>query len=143
MSLYRFPLILLLLTVAARPQTDTQLTMRSEIERVGYCAVEDTMVVLRIRFKVTLINGQKSTISVSEPLFPVVLVSRTLEDLRNQNLEFRLYPPTPEPLFVSSLEKRNDAVSPRKRDIQSGESAVFETAEITLPVPWWERKRRS
>ena len=124
----------LLLSVASEPQAaDPQLKLHAEIKSQRYCEVDDEIFSMRVTFRISMINARSSAVLVGQQI-PVVLVSRTLDDVRKGKHEFEILPGDIFPQPPPSREAIQKELAER-RVIQSGEKFEAETMEAVLPTP--------
>src|SRR5580692_2509969 len=94
MRKYHLIVLLLLLPVAAKPQTpNEQLELHAEIASERYCKVDDEISSLRVIFKTRLTNNGTMPVVIGQREYPLLLVSRTLPNLQNGKHEFELHAP--------------------------------------------------
>jgi hypothetical protein len=125
----------LLLSIASEPQTaDQQLQLHAEIKSRRYCEVNDEIFSLRVTFRISLINARASAVLVSRQIGPIVLVSPTLDDLRNGKHEFEIHPADVFPQPPPSREAIQKELAER-RVVQPGEKFETETKEAVLLTP--------
>jgi hypothetical protein len=132
MRIHRIALVGLLVPILARPQIDEgRLTLRAQPISRRYCEVDDEIATLLIKFKISLTNAKNPAVDFYSPVYPLLLVSRTMDDLRKGKHEFELHAPD---RFVPSLE-RSETDRPVPPAIRGGETVESEIMEVTLPAP--------
>jgi len=128
-----FMFAFLLLSVASEPQSaDQQLKVRAEIKSQRYCEVDEEILSLRVTFRIGVINTRSSAVLVGRQI-PVVLVSRSLDDLRNGKHEFEINPPDVFPQPRPSREAIQKGLAERSV-VQPGEKFETEAMETVLPT---------
>jgi hypothetical protein len=127
MRKYHLIVLLLLLPVAAKPQTpNEQLELHAEIASERYCKVDDEISSLRVIFKTRLTNNGTMPVVIGQREYPLLLVSRTLPNLQNGKHEFELHAPD---------SFGQPTTEPEQRVVKQGEVFESETTETTIPIP--------
>jgi len=130
-----FSLLLLTLTESARPLGNGHLQLGAEIIQQRYCEVDDEIIALRLTFRVTLKNIGSPTVVVTTPVEPLILVSRTLDELGKGKHEFEISPAMPEPTVLGTEGRKDDEPpQPTRQAIRQDEVLELVTRERTLPV---------
>jgi hypothetical protein len=126
MRKHHLAILLLLLSVAAKPQTpDENLKLHAEIKSERYCEVDDEISSLLVMFKVRLINSGKIPVVIGQPIYPLLLVSRTLLNLQKGKHEFEVHAGD---VFAQPTTRGAQSV------VRQGEVLESE-AEARLPTP--------
>ncbi len=137
MSSFGLAVMVLVLTIAilAQPQsTDKHLTLGAEIKAQRYCEVDDEIASLLVRFRMRLTNTGGPNVVVDQHIYPLVLVSRTLKDVKNNNHEFELH--APDIFSPSTSQEPSSKRSDRDQHvIRDGETFEADSMETTLPIP--------
>jgi hypothetical protein len=125
---------LLLVSVASEPQTaDQQLKVHAEIKSQRYCEVDEEIYSLRVSFRISMVNTRTSAVLVSQKIYPLVLVSRTLDDVRSSRHELEIHPgdvfPQPPPSSAAIQKELAE-----RRVVQPGEKFEAETMEAVVPT---------
>ena len=99
------------------------------IKSSRYCDPDDRLRIMLLRFDARLANSFDKSVSltVSPPVFPVVYVARSLENLFRKKYEFELSPPD---VFAAD----SPAPATRTQLVRAGEAIDLTTAEITFPI---------
>jgi len=119
--------LLLLLPVANASQTpNQQLELHAEIKSERYCEVDDEISSLLVIFKIRLVNNGNVPVVVVRRPYPLLLVSRTLPNLKRGKHEFELHEPES---FGPPTTK------PEQRVVRQGEVFESETVETIIPTP--------
>jgi hypothetical protein len=134
MRRYYLAFAFLLVSVASEPQAaDQQLQLHSETKSQRYCEVDEEIYSLRVTFRISIVNAGTSAVLVSRQIYPLVLVSRTLDDARSGRHELEIHPgdvfPQPPP-STAAIEKQ----MAERRVVQSGGKFEAETMEAVLPT---------
>jgi len=136
MITYRLALVVLSLAIQVRPRVlDEQLRLQAEIESQRYCAIDDDTSTLLIRFKLRLLNHGTSPIVIGRPIYPLLLVSRTLPALQKGDHEFVLHPPDVFGVIedAGTLEHSTPGAPPEQFVSREGETLETSTLETTVP----------
>jgi hypothetical protein len=127
MRKHHLAVLFLLLPVGATPQTpNEQLGLHAEIKSERYCEVDDETSTLRVIFEIRLVNNGKVPVVVSQRIYLLLLVSRTLPNLQRRKHEFELHAGES---FVQPTTK------PEQRVVGQGEVFESETLETFIPIP--------
>lgn len=125
---------LLLVSIASEPQTASQqLSVHAEIKSQRYCEVDEEIYSLRVSFRIRMVNTRTSAVFVSQKIYPVVLVSRTLDDVRSGRHELEIHPgdvfPQPSPSSGAIQKEQSE-----RRVVRPGEKLEAETMEAVVPT---------
>ena len=137
MITYRLAVVVLSLAIQGRPRpVEKQLRLQAEIESRRYCAIEDDTSTLLVRFKVRLLNHGKSPIVSDRPIYPLLLVSRTLQALQKGDHEFALHPPDVFRVIedVGTPDHSTSGAPTEQLVIRAGETLETSTLETTVPI---------
>jgi hypothetical protein len=132
MNIYALVFLIAFLVTAANPQiTDEKLTLNTQIRSQRYCKVNDKIAALLVSFKIKVVNAAHLAVEVSPPVYPIVLVSHTLDDVRKGNHEFELHSPD----AFDQSNSPEPSQKPERHVIHQGEDLEFDSVETTLTIP--------
>jgi len=134
MRRYYLAFAFLLVSVASEPQAaDQQLQLHSETKSQRYCEVDEEIYSLRVTFRISIVNTGTSAVLVSRQIYPLVLVSRTLDDARSGRHELEIHPgdvfPQPPPSTAAIQKQMAGRIV-----VQPGETFEGETMQAALPT---------
>jgi hypothetical protein len=129
--------MILSLVIQVRPEAvDEQLRLQADIETQRYCAIEDGTSTLLVRFKVRLFNRGTLPIVIYRPIYPLLLVSRTVHASQTGDHEFALHPPDVFGVIKEIGERKGSTlrVPSDQLVIREGETLETSTLETTVPI---------
>ena len=132
----RLTILVLLLTIQGRPQaSDEHLKLHAEIESERYCEVDNETSSLLVKFKVRLLNSGKLPIVLDQPIYPLLLVSRTLQSLQKHDHEFALHPPDVFDVIGDGSSQVQPVTHPNQvLVVRGGDTLETNTLETTVPT---------
>jgi len=100
--------------------------LQAHILSERYCEVDENFGSFLVKFGVRISNEGEYSIKINPPFYPLLLVARSVEDLRKGKLEFKLYPPDD---FTPRSEQSSSP--PHYVILTPGKTHESETAEIS------------
>jgi|SRR5436190_4000789 hypothetical protein len=121
--------VLPMLTSNSFGEPATAVSLRAKVLSRRYCEVDENFGSLLVKFGVNISNEGQEAIKINPPFYPILLVARSVEDLRNGDLEFKLHGPD---VFFPNRDQH--PAPPTLVVLQHGQSHESETVETTVPT---------